>query len=327
MKSEKDVQESGVDKMVISAANKIYSRLWLSVEHQLDVSRAVNIHVGGTYKNSYSYPQDGWVVSKILFPDIAAKKGNGYHRVAIVASTAGTKAGVQEAINRSKKVSTKLELGTSAHITAETIIVLSNNISFKLANRLRRILSNGDCTVFIYSVKNAIGVARNAIKAFATLFDNRAKKILNLPGDISDAMQALGKALQERADFLFKGVAGFTKRLLDKILPKRAIRRAKRAAYLYLEKLRKVGLRLYIHNYEYDDLDAFYNRVNATAQYQGIDIDAVMEELAAGSAKQEMRRILPEQNAESAPMRSTPQSKSYMPSSNIPYMASNSGVY
>lgn len=258
-------------KEVIKTGEIIFNHLWESMVGTRDITREMLPGMKKEkYTNVYTYPENGWVVSKLLFPDIATNQGEGYHRVAIVASTAETAAGVDKAIEKGIQTKTILENG-KAHITAETIIVLSSNISFKLANELRRVFSNEHRTVFIYSVKNRIGVAKNALKAFGNLFTVRAKKILDLPGDLSEKMQVLAETLRKRGEKLLGSVSKLAKLLERIVTPKRELKKAKDAAYLYLSKLREWGLRIYVKNEEYEDIDALYDRINYTAQIQNID--------------------------------------------------------
>lgn len=284
-----------ISKEVIKAGKIIFDRLWESMAQERDLSRETLPFVGsikGRYTNDYTSPEDGWVVSKLLFPDNAAGAGKGYHRVAIVASTAETAAGVDEALKRAYQTKTKLEQGTSAHITGDTVIVLSSNIDFKLANELRRMFSNEQRTVFIYSVKNAIGVAKNAIKAFATLFTTRAQKILALPR-LKEEMQILAETLRKRSEKLFRTVTNLSKLLERIILPKRELKKAKDAAYKYLSKAREWGLSIWVENEEFGDLDALYNKIMYKAQLQNIDLDAMQQSEIELNAKRILNRVNP----------------------------------
>lgn len=303
-----------LSKEVEKAGKVIFNHLWESLAGERDISLETVPVVGGQrgkYANEYTFPENGWVVSKLLFPDIAATKGKGYHRVAIVASTVEGEAGVNEAIKRAYKTKTKLE-NTKAHITADTIIVLSNNISFKLANELRRRFSDEHRTVFIYSVKNRIGVAKNAIKAFANLFTVRAQKILALPGTLRDEMQVWAETLRKRGEKLLSSVYRLTKLLERIVTPKREAKKAKDAAYLYLSRLRDVGLRIYVINEEFNDLDALYNKINYTAQLQGIDPFEVEQADEDRKAKRVLDSAIPKAGAKPSVMSSYPRSRAYI---------------
>ena len=312
-------RQPNLNKEVNRAAKIIYDRLWESMVEERDISLETVPVVGaikGRYAKDYTFPETGWVVSKLLFPDIAATKGKGYHRVAIVASTAETPAGVNEAIKRAYETKTKLE-NTKAHITADTIIVLTSNISFKEANEMRRVFSDEHRTVFIYSVKNRIGVAKNALKAFANLFTARAQKILALPGTLRDEMQVLAEVLRKRGEKLLGAVYKLTKLLETRIAPKREIKKAKDAAYLYLSKLREWGLRIYVENDEFNDLDTLYKKINYTAQLQGIDPFEMEQADANRKARRVLDESVPKEGVKSGVLRSYPRSRSYIRSSGV----------
>jgi len=290
---EPERQQPKLEKEVIRAGKLIYERLMDSIKEERDLTReqAVQIkRVLGRYTNTYEYA-DNWRVSKILLPDRATKHGAGYHKIAIVSSTAETEQGVSEAIRRAIEVKTKLEK-TQAHITAETIIILSHNISFKEANRLRVIISTPYRKIFIYSVKNAIGVAKHAIKKFANLFTIRARKIKDLPR-LREEMQILGDTLLKRGEKLFGHVTQLTKALSIMTVPKKQLRKAKDAAWKFLAQARDWGVNVWINKEDWLDLNTIYDKVNLAAQLQGVDIFEMEQVEFRVEAKRMMNRISP----------------------------------
>ena len=269
---EPERRQPKLKKEVIRAGRLIYERLIESIREERDFTREQAVwikHVLGRYTNTYEYA-DGWRVSKVLLPDRATKHGAGYHKIAIVTSTVETEQGVNEAIRRAIEVKTKLEKA-QAHITAETIIVLSYNISFNVANRLRVLLSTPHRKIFIYSVKNAIGVAKNALKKFANLFTIRARKIKDLPR-LREEMQVLSDALLKRGEKLFGHVTQLTKALSIMTVPKKQLRKAKDAAWKFLAQARDWGVNVWINKEDWLDLNIIYDKVNLAAQLQGVDI-------------------------------------------------------
>lgn len=265
-------QQLKIDIEVQKAGQSIYEKIVGIIKEENDLTRNDPSWIKGMlgkYAHTYTYP-DGWKVSKILIPDRVPKYGAGYHKVAIVETTAGTEAGVSEAIRRAIEVKTKLEHRQS-HITMETIIVLSHNIPFALANRLRVLMSTEDRTVFIYSVKNAIGVAKNALKKFANLFTIRARKIKDLPR-LSEAMQVLSDTLLKRGEILFRHVTQLTKALAMMLVPKKQLRKAKDAAWQFLKRARAWGVSVWVDKEDSKDPDLVVDKVNLAAQLQGIDL-------------------------------------------------------
>jgi len=245
----------------------------------------------GKYTNTYQYP-DGWRVSKLLLPDRATRHGTGYHKIAIVESTAETEQGVSEAIRRGIETKTKLEK-SQAHITAETIIVLSHNISFEIANKLRVLLSTEHRKIFIYSVKNAIGVAKNALKKFANLFAIRAKKIKELSGELKEEMQTLADTLQKRGEQLFDSVSQLAKALKIMTVPKKELRKARDAAWRYLERARKWDVKVWVTPEDWDNLDVVYQKINTAAQLQGIDLFEMEQSEYKAEAKRRLNKLSP----------------------------------
>lgn len=266
-------EQSKIDREVTKTGRIIRERIIGAIKEENDLTREYTARIKrylGKYTNTYKYP-DGWRVSKILLPDRATTYGEGYHKIAIVESTAETEAGVSEAIRRGIEIKAKLE-HTHAHITAETIIVLSRNIPFELANRLRVLLSTEHRKIFIYSVKNAIGVAKNALKKLANLFAIRAKKIKDLPGGLKEEMQILADTLQKRGEQLFTSVSQLTKALAIMTVPKKELRKARDAAWKYVAKARKWGVKVWISQDDWDNLDTIYQKVNIAADLQGINL-------------------------------------------------------
>lgn len=288
---EPERRQPKLEKEVIRAGRVIYERLRDSIREERDITREQGVgikHVLGRYTNTYEYA-DGWKVSKVLIPDRATKHGAGYHKIAIVASTAETEQGISEAIRRAIEVKTKLEK-TQVHITAETIIVLSHNISFKAANRLRVILSTPYRKIFIYSVKNAIGVAKHALKKFANLFTIRARKIKDLPR-LREEMQILGDILLKRGEKLFGHVTQLAKALTIMTVPKKQLRKAKDAAWKFLVQARNWGVNVWINKEDWLDLNIIYDKINLAAQLQGVDLFEIEQVEFREEAKRRLTQL------------------------------------
>ena len=286
-------KQSKINKEVTRAGRVIYERIKETIREENDLTREIVTPLKqglGRYKNTYQYP-DGWRVSKVLLPDRATKHGTGYHKIAIVESTAETEQGVSEAIRRAIEVKTKLEK-SQAHITAETIIVLSHNISFQLANRLRVLLSTEHRKIFIYSVKNAIGVAKNALKKFANLFTIRARKIKDLPR-LREEMQILADTLLKRGEILFNQVSQLTKALKIMTAPKSQLRKARNAAWVYLTQARRWHVKVWVTDEDWDNLDTVYDKINLAAQLQGIDLFEMEQSEYKMEAKQRLKQLSP----------------------------------
>jgi len=276
-----------LDKEVVRAHRIISDRIVDVIRDERDFLYESPTHIGrvlGRYVNTLEV-ENGWKVSKVLIPDRASRYGLGYHRVAIVASTAETKDGVEQAIKKGIEIKAKKE-HSNAHITAETIIVLSSNISFEMANKLRSIFSNEHRTVFIYSVKNALGVAKNALKAFGNLFATRAQKLDAIPS-LKEDFQMLADVFRERGKKLLAHVLKLAKALEMMLVPKRKLQAAKDAAWLWLVEVRRqTRIKVFFDKEEVTNPDLVYERINTTAQLQGIDLDSVMESLVGTNAKQ-----------------------------------------
>ena len=287
-------KQSKINKEVTRAARAIYERIVEAIREEDDLTREYTARIKrvlGRYTNTYQYA-DGWRVQKILLPDRATKHGTGYHKIAIVESTAETEQGVSEAIRRGIEVKTKLEK-SQAHITAETIIVLSHNIPFKVANRLRVALSTEHRTIFIYSVQNAIGVAKNALKKFANLFTIRARKIKDLPR-LREEMQILADTLLKRGEKLFSSVSRLAKALTMMTVPKSQLRKARDAAWRYLKQARKWGVKVWINKEDWDNLDTVYDKINLAAQLQGVDLFEMEQNEFKAEAKQRLTQLNPD---------------------------------
>ena len=286
-------KHSVIDNEVIKAGRAIYERIVEAIREEDDLTLEYTAQIKrmlGRYTNTYTYP-DGWRVSKILLPDRATKHGTGYHKIAIVESTAETEQGVSEAIRRGIDIKTKLEK-SQAHITAETIIVLSQNISFQVANKLRVLLSTEHRKIFIYSVQNAIGVAKNALKKFANLFTIRAQKIKDLP-NLREEMQILADTLWKRGEKLFGQVSQLAKALAITTVPKKEARDARNAAWKYLAKVRAGGVKVWISQEDWEDLDIVYGKINLAAQLQGIDLFEMEQSEFKANAKRRLKQLSP----------------------------------
>lgn len=282
-------EQFNINREVTRAGRVIFERIVDVIREEDDLTREYTARIKqmlGKYTNTYEYA-DGWRVHKILLPDRATKHGEGYHKIAIVESTAETEQGVSEAIRRGIEVKTKLEK-SQVHITAETVIVLSHNISFQLANKLRVLLSTEYRKIFIYSVKNAIGVAKNALNKFANLFTIRGRKIRDLPR-LREEMQILADILLKRGEKLFSSVSQLAKALKIMTVPKSQLRKARNAAWKYLVKAREWGVKVWIN--KEDEPDTIYDKVNLAAQLQGIDLFELEQSEFEAKAKRQINRL------------------------------------
>lgn len=270
-----DEEKQQPDKETITAGRIIFDRMAGVIREERDftnVSLNSLKRVFGRYTNSYEY-EDGWRVRKLLLPDRATKHGNGYHKIALVTCSAETEAGISEAIRRAVEVKTKLEKA-KAHITAETVIILSGNISFQEANRIRGLVSDEHRKVYIYSVKNAIGVAKNALNKFANLFTLRAQKIEKLH-KLGEEMQNLADVLSKRGRGLFEQVAQLAKAFETAGgKEKKELRKEKDAAWNYQAKARKDwGVKVpWLTREAFNNPAEVIRIVNLAADRQGIDI-------------------------------------------------------
>lgn len=282
-------EQFNINREVTRAGRVIFERIVDVIREEDDLTREYTARIKqmlGKYTNTYEYA-NGWRVHKILLPDRATKHGEGYHKIAIVESTAETEQGVSEAIRRGIEVKTKLEK-SQVHITAETVIVLSHNISFQLANKLRVLLSTEYRKIFIYSVKNAIGVAKNALNKFANLFTIRGRKIRDLPR-LREEMQILADILLKRGEKLFSSVSQLAKALKIMTVPKSQLRKARNAAWKYLVKAREWGVKVWIN--KEDEPDTIYDKVNLAAQLQGIDLFELEQSEFEAKAKRQINRL------------------------------------
>lgn len=226
------------------------------------------------YTNTWKFKEDGWLVHKILVPDSSTQQGDGYHNITIVACTAKTDMGVREAIRRAKEVKTLLAK-THATITKETIVILSSDISFEYANRLRGSDTNEFQSdfrqVLIYSVKNALGVAKHVLNKLANFFGVRAKAILKLPNLKEGALKNLGYLFLKRAKKLSEHVLQLGKAFEQlKKSGKRAIRNM---SWRLAWKARDVwGIHFWLNSEDLYDFEKVKETINRAAERQGVDL-------------------------------------------------------
>ena len=274
----KGLGKQQLDRETIRAGRIIFERMAEVIAKETDFTKVDTKPlktVFGAYTNRYEY-KDGWRVRKLLLPDRGTKSGDGYHKIAVVTCSAETEAGIGEAIKRAVEVKTKLEW-QKRHITKETVIILSSKISFEEANRVRGLVSDQHRTVYIYSVKNAIGVAKNALKKFANLFSIRAQKIQKLP-KLREEMQTLADVFAKRAQGLFEHVEQLAKAFEIASKGKKELRKARDAAWKYQAKARKEwGVKVpWLTREDLYNPEEVYRKVNLAADYQGIDIQRLL---------------------------------------------------
>lgn len=279
----KDIDEQYLDKGVIRASEIVYRRIKEIISGEDDFICDPPRRIGrflGRYQGQKEY-EDGWVVKKVLIPDISTRYGRGYHSVSVVASTATTDEGVSEAVRRAAEVKVAEE---KCGITRETIAVLSASIPFVDANLIRRNMNskgNGFRTILVYSVKNALGVARAILRKLANLFGLRSKAILNLPGLRESELKSFAYRLLKRAEELGKRIEQLSIALVEmKKSGQSGMKKLIGISYGLIKKAKKMGVRfgrgrgkLWVYDEDLLDPDYLREKVNWIAEIQGIDVD------------------------------------------------------
>lgn len=227
--------------------------------------------------------ENGWIVQKIVMPDSSTQQGDGYQSIAIVATTAKTEEGISEARRRAAEVKTKIEK-TGATTTNETVIILSGNLDFNTAKLSRQ--TRGNQKVYVFSVKNALGVVKVILKKFANLFSIRAKKILGLGGLEEGALKKLAYLFLKRAEKLSKDILQLEKALVErKKGTNKGINKLIGISFGLVNKAKKWGLKFgkgkgKLWVYDDDLLDPAYlrDKINLIAEMQGIDLFGIEAE-------------------------------------------------
>jgi hypothetical protein len=265
-------KHNDIDKESLKASEILYRRLSDVIRSEDDrtdtVVKPIRRHFG-RYA-SVSESGSGSVIKKVLIPDSTAQ-GKGYHSVTIVACAARLKSEVEEAVKEATQVKTKVER-VGGRITKETVVVLSKELPFKDANKARSIGSTRLRSVQVFSVQNAIGVAKVVLNKLANLFDIRSQKILgarNVWGELKE----FGITLGERAKLLSKQVVQLGQALREGgFHAKKAVRRVRAMAWARVQQAREWGVRFYTSAADLTDLRHVQDIINAAAKRQNIDV-------------------------------------------------------
>lgn len=273
------------DKETIGAYEQLYRNLVGAFGKEEDFTNiglsTLNSRLGRyTDKCTYS---DGWRVGTILVPDISSREGEGYHKITVVACTAQTHEGIIEATKRAAEVRPKAQ--RTAQITNETTIVLSPNIPFKEAlKNIRR----GTKARYVYSVKNATGVVKNALNTLSKFFDKRAEKlgdklretIATWGENIRDknGLDSFVEVLSNRVKELKRRVDVLAERLQTQIEVVKQERKANKIIPILIRKAQKLGMRfgkreglMWVDTEDRYDLNNLKQKFIETAERQGID--------------------------------------------------------
>lgn len=271
-KGSEKAKHNDVDKETLKASEILYRRLADVIRSEDDITAAVVKPIKrffGRYATVFK-SASGSVIKKVLIPDSTAQ-GKGYHSVTIVACVARLKSEVVEAVKEATQVKTKAE-HVGSRITKETVVVLSKELPFKDANKARSIGSTRQRSVQVFSVQNAIGVAKVVLKKLANLFDIRSQKILgarNVWGELKE----FGIILGERAKLLSKQVQQLEQALKESgFHAKRAARRVRGMAWARVQQAREWGVRFYTSAADLTDLRHVQDIINAAAKRQNIDV-------------------------------------------------------
>lgn len=234
-------------------------------------------HNKGLYNNEYTYEDTGWKVFKILIPDISRDNGSGYQSVSIVASTAATAEGIGEAIKRAEEVKTKKEK-TGATITKKTLVVLTDQMEFKEANKIRWQFNtrayNDFREICIYSVKNEVGIVKNVLKLLVAFFSKRRDAMNKVYEKLPAWLKKFVWVCDKRAGVLLERVRHYEQVLAMNKDPQRNRRRR---YFAYIGKMRKI-LKFWVDpevQYYDDCIERAREIILATADRKGIDLYAM----------------------------------------------------
>ena len=265
-------KHNDIDKETLKACEILYRRLADVIRSEDDrtdtVVKPIRRHFGryaAVFKSA-----TGSVIKKVLIPDSTAQ-GTGYHSVTLVACAAKAKADVIESVKEATQVKTKAEQ-VGSRITKETVVVLSKELPFKDANKSRSIGSTRIRSVQVFSVQNAIGVAKVVLNKLANLFDIRSQKILgarNVWGELKE----FGITLGDRAKKLSKQVQQLEQALKEGgFHAKKAARRVRAMAWARVQQAREWGVRFYTTAADLTDLRRIQDIINSAAKRQDIDL-------------------------------------------------------
>jgi len=110
---------------------------------------------------------------------------------------------------------------------------------------------------------------------------------------LKEEMQTLADTLQKRGEQLFSSVSQLAKALKIMTVPKRELRKARDAAWLYATKARKWGVKVWIAPEDWDNLDVVYQKINTAAQLQGIDLFEMEQSEYKARAKRRLNKLSP----------------------------------
>ncbi len=244
-------------------------------------------HKMGLYNNEYTYEDTGWKVFKILIPDISRDNGSGYQSVGIIASTAATADGIGEAIKRVEEVKTKKETA-GATITKKTIVVFTDQMDFKEANKIRWQFNtrayNDYREVCIYSVKSEVGVVKNVLNHLVAFFSKRRDAMNKVYGKLPVWLKKFVWVCDKRAKVLVERVRHYEEVLA---MNKNPQRNRRRRYFAYIRKMHKIVPRTWIppeFQYLVDGIERARELFLATADRKGIDLYEM-------EAKAEMDRL------------------------------------
>lgn len=274
----KGLEKQRLDKETIKACEIVFRRLGDMIRGEVDLTEGLVKSIDKSfrqYTNSYEY-EDGWRVKKIILPDSSIKKGDGYHVISIVACTAQTGEGVKQAVKRATQVRIR-KADQNVNVTRETVVVLSSNIDFVDANRARSTSPNGFRKVFVYSVGNALGVAKHVLNKFRNLFGVRAKAILALPDLKEGALKELAYRFIKRVTALSKEIEQLETAFDILTRGKEEIKKLRDAAWHHVVQARKWGVRFWLNPEDLYDLERVNGIICSAADRQGIDIVAIWE--------------------------------------------------
>jgi len=232
-------------------------------------------HKMGLYNNEYTYEDTGWKVFKILIPDISRENGSGYQSVGIVASTAATAEGIGEAIKRAAEVKTKKEKA-GATITKKTIVVLTDQMDFKEANKIRWQFNtrayNDFMEICIYSVKSEVGIVKNVLNHLAAFFSKRRDAMNKVYVKLPAWLKKFVWVCDKRANVLLERVRHYEQVLAMNKDPQRNLRRR---FFAYVTKMHKRIPHTWIPpelQYLTDGIERAREIFLATADRKGIDL-------------------------------------------------------
>ena len=106
-------------------------------------------------------------------------------------------------------------------------------------------------------------------------------------------MQILADTLLNRGEKLFSSVSQLAEALKMMTVPKKQVRKARDAAWKYVTKAREWGVKCWISQEDWDNLDIVYEKINLAAQLQGIDLFEMEQSEYKVEAKQRLNQLNP----------------------------------